>query len=377
MFGKHRTNRTPGKIMAFEKVTEKFGIYFDEIGLNKTFGRIFGLFMTIKEPISMGKLVTKLQISKSTASVEIRRLLQMGYIEKVLIPDQRADFYQLKKDVWVTHLLKKLQMIKRLQTIVDEVPVEDLEVLQNLKEMGDYCNFMEIELQHLADKYVKNIKKEASGSYKVEGQGQTFIVEWSRLPALSDAFHEKMGQLAELGITTFKEIEVDFLKAYPNAVVVDKDLAGFSRLQNHELEKAMNTKLKKIFCTHPKELSVEWQSAMKQIYYYLVTIKEEKSKNIQGFVTFMGGGFIPKNEFKITVLAVDKGARRKGVATLLINSLKKIGVSHKKIFASTRPSNLSAICAYKKWGFSEDIEAIKSSPSHFVPGHWMHLARYE
>lgn len=65
------------------------------------------------------------------------------------------------------------------------------------------------------------------------------------------------------------------------------------------------------------------------------------------------------------------------MATLLMNSLKKIGVSHKKIFASTRPSNLSAICAYKKWRFSEDIEAIKSSPSHFVPGHWMHFARYE
>lgn len=53
---------------------ERFGIYFDEIGLNKTYGRIFGFFMTIKDPISMGKLVTELQISKSTASVEIRRL---------------------------------------------------------------------------------------------------------------------------------------------------------------------------------------------------------------------------------------------------------------------------------------------------------------
>lgn len=363
--------------MAFDKVIEKFGIYFDEIGLNKTYGRMFGLFMTIKEPISMGKLVTELQISKSTASVEIRRLLLMGYIEKVLIPDQRADFYQLKKDVWVTHFLQKLQMIKRLQSIVDEVPIEDLEVFQNLKEMGDYCDFMEIELQHLADKYVKNIKKEASGSYKEEDEDQTFIVEWSKLPALSNAFHEKMGQLAELGITTFKEIEVDFLKAYPNAVEEDKNLAGFSGLQDHELEKAMNTKLEKIFCTHPKELSSEWQSAMRDIYYYLVTIREEKSKNIQGFVTFMGGGFIPKNEFKITILAVDKNARRKGMASLLINSLKKIGVSHKKIFASTRPSNMSAICAYKKWGFCEDMEAVKSSPSHFVPGHWMHLARYK
>jgi DNA-binding transcriptional regulator GbsR (MarR family)/ribosomal protein S18 acetylase RimI-like enzyme len=364
--------------MAFGKVIEKFGIYFDEIGLNKTYGRMFGLFMTIKEPISMGRLVTELQISKSTASVEIRRLLLMGYIEKVLLPDQRADFYQLKKDVWVTHFLQKMQMIKRLQSIVEEIPTEDLEVFENLKEMGDYCDFMEIELKSLADKYVRNIKKEASGSYMEQGdEGQTFIVEWSKLPALSDAFHEKMQKFTQLGITTFQEIEIDFLKAYPRAVEEDKNLAVFSGLQDHKLEEAMSAKLKKIFCTHPKESSSEWQSVMRDIYYYVVAIREEKSKSTQGFITFMGGGFIPNNEFKITILAVDKMIRRKGIASLLINSLKKIGVNHKKLFVSTRPSNIPAISAYQKWGFREDAEAVKSSPPHFVPGHWIHLARYE
>jgi len=364
--------------VAADKVIEKFGIYFDEIGLNKTYGRMFGLFMTIKEPISMGRLVTELQISKSTASVEIRRLLLMGYVEKVLMPDERADFYQLKKDVWVTHFLQKMQMIKRLQSIVEEIPVEELEVFTNLKEMGDYCDFMEIELKNLADKYVRNIKKEASGSYIERGsEGQTFVVEWSRLPALSDAFYEKMQQLAGLGIATFREIEIDFLKAYPNAVEEDKSLAVFSGLQDRKLEEAIDTKLSKIFCTHPRDLSSEWQSAMKDVHYYVVTVREQKSGKIQGFITFMGGGFVHKNEFKITILAVDRNARRTGIASLLINSLRKIGVNYKKLFASTRPSNTVAIKAYQKWGFCEDKEATKNSPAHFVLGHWMHLARYE
>lgn len=364
--------------MALDKVIEKFGIYFDEIGLNKTYGRMFGFFMTIKEPISMGRLVTELQISKSMASVEIRRLLLMGYIEKVLMPDERADFYELKKDVWVTHFYQKMQMIQKLQSIVTEVPIEELEGFENLKEMGDYCNFMEIELKSLADKYVRNVKRESSGSYIEQGDaGETFIIEWSKLPALSDAFHEKMQRFAGLGITTFREIEIDFLKTYPMAVKEDKNLEVFSGLQDLKLEEAMNAKLEKIFSAQPKELSAERQSAMRDLYYYMVTIREEKSKNIQGFITFMGGGFIPKNEFKITILAIDKNVRRKGMASLLVNSLKKIGVNHTKIFASTRPSNISAISAYRKWGFREDMEAVKSSPSHFVSGHWIHLARYE
>lgn len=363
--------------MSFEKVIERFGIYFDEIGLNKTYGRIFGLFMTIKEPISMGKLVTELQISKSTASVEIRRLLKMGYIEKVLISDQCADFYQLKKNIWVTHFLQKMQMIKNLYSIVEEIPKQDLENCKNLKEMGDYCTFMEEELKILADKYVRNMKKEESGSYAEQvDKDLKFVVEWNKLPALSEAFHQKMLLLANLGIATFKEIEIEFLKTYPKSVEEDKNLAVFSGLQDCRLEEAMNAKLETIFCTHPKNLT-EWQSAMKDIYYYVVTIREEKSETVLGFATFMGGGFIPKNEFKITILAVDRNHRRKGIASLLINSLRKIEANHKKIFASTRPSNISAISAYQKWGFYEDVDAVKSSPPHFVPGHWMHLARNE
>lgn len=152
--------------MLFEKVIEKFGIYFDEIGLNKTYGRMFGLFMTIKEPISMGQLVTKLQISKSTASVELRRLVNMGYIKKVLISDQRADFYQLKENVWVTHFLQKMQVIKNLHSIVEEIPKQGLESCKSLKEMGDYCTFMKRELKTLTDKYLK--EKEALVCQKID-----------------------------------------------------------------------------------------------------------------------------------------------------------------------------------------------------------------
>lgn len=178
-----------------------------------------------------------------------------------------------------------------------------------------------------------------------------------------------------MDIETFQQIEIDFLRAYPKAMEEDKNLAVFSSLNTRELEEAMRIKLEKIFFTKPKELSREMRSMMADTYYYLVTIREEFSENIQGFITFMSGGFIPKNEFKITILAVDKNVRRTGIASFLINSLSKIGVQYNKIYASTRPSNTVAIQAYKKWDFNEDVEASKSAPSHFIAGHWVHLAR--
>jgi len=145
--------------MDFEKVMEKFGIYFDEVGLSKTYGRMFGFFMTTQEPVSMGQLVEKLKISKSTASTELRRLLTTGVIEKVLLPEARADFYQIKKNLWNTNLKQKIQDVKKLRDIIEEIPKKELDRLEQLKEMANYCIFLEAELEILIKKYMKFTKE--------------------------------------------------------------------------------------------------------------------------------------------------------------------------------------------------------------------------
>lgn len=144
-----------GATMALEKVLDKFGLYFDGVGLNKTYGRMFGFFMTTAKPISMGQLVEKLQISKSTASTELRRLLTMGVIEKILLSDERADFYQLKKNIWNLNLHQKIQDVKKLRAIIEEIPPKAIEGLEQLQEMAQYCAFLENELEILIKKYLK------------------------------------------------------------------------------------------------------------------------------------------------------------------------------------------------------------------------------
>ncbi len=141
--------------MHTESIMDKFGIYFDEIGLSKTYGRLFGFFISTNEPTSMNQLVEKLQISKSTASVEIRRLLSMGAIEKVLLSDSRADFFQLKKNIWAQNLKQKIRDIRKLKSIIEEIPPKQLEKLNHLKEMANYCLFIESELEATVKKYIE------------------------------------------------------------------------------------------------------------------------------------------------------------------------------------------------------------------------------
>lgn len=139
--------------MDCHRTLDKFGLYFHGVGLSKTYGRMFGLFMITAKPITMGYLVEKLQISKSTASIELRRLLTMGAIEKTLLPDERTDFYQLRKNIWNLNLHQKLQDAKKLRAILEEIP-KAVEGLEQVKEMENYCAFLETELEILIKKYI-------------------------------------------------------------------------------------------------------------------------------------------------------------------------------------------------------------------------------
>ncbi len=351
--------------MMYDRVIEKFGLYFSEIGLNKTCGRLFGIFMTTAEPLSMGELVNLLQISKSTASTELRRLLSMGMVEKALLADKRADYYQLRKNLWAVNLRQKIEDIRKLQSIVAEVAPPDLAKLKHLQDMADYCSFLAPELESFVKKYME--REPLSGSY----QTGEWVVEWTKCSALSDTFASKMASLAKLGIDAFIPIEREFLSKYPQAIQEDPHLTGYAQLQGVALDSAIRAKLEAIFTMDRKVWSREMREALAGVLYYVVAIRRANSEQTDGFAVFMA---MPKGEFKITVLAVDDRVRRRGAAGVLVSSLRKMGVHYTKLLASTRPSNSAAIQAYKKWGFTEVTE---TAPVHFIAGHWVHLVRKE
>lgn len=132
---------------------ENFGLYFSDVGLNRTYGRLFGVFLLGTSPLSMTNLVEKLGISKSTASVELRRLLTMGVIEKVAFAGERVERYQLKENIWLVNLKQKVEEIRRLRSIISKVPSNNIKQYPNLVEMEQYCIFMEEELERLVKKY--------------------------------------------------------------------------------------------------------------------------------------------------------------------------------------------------------------------------------
>lgn len=214
-----------------------------------------------------------------------------------------------------------------------------------------------------------------NGSYLHKVKSNKYLVEWAKLPLLSDEFADRMQSMAELGTESFLQVELDFIKNQPEAFDQDPTLFPLKGMQSRKLERTMRDRLSQMFYLKPKDFPLEMREQMVEAFYYFVTIKEEKGEEILGFITFLSGGPIPLKEFKITVLAIDPAHRRKGLAKCLVQSIYRVGEEPRRVFLSTRPSNIAAIKLYKKCGFKHDKELEESSPEPFIKNHWIHLSR--
>lgn len=86
---------------AEKRFVEEVGIVFDKTGLPRMAGRIFG-WLLICEPSyqSPAELTEALMVSRGSISTMTRFLLQIGLIERVGMPGERQDYFQISPDAW-------------------------------------------------------------------------------------------------------------------------------------------------------------------------------------------------------------------------------------------------------------------------------------
>ena len=110
---------------------EEVGLDFEQTGLPRMSGRLFG-WLLISEPPhqSPAELAEVLNASKGSISTSIRLLVQMGFVERYVIPGSRHDYFRLPKDA-----IKKLirhgleEEIKMFRSLSER----GLEMTKNIK----------------------------------------------------------------------------------------------------------------------------------------------------------------------------------------------------------------------------------------------------
>lgn len=100
---------------AKDEFVEMMGRHFEEEGVPRIAGRLFGLVMLEEGDRSLDDLAETLQVSKGSVSSNARMLENWGLLERVTRPGDRRDYYHVAHDM-TERLLNR--QIERMQLFI-------------------------------------------------------------------------------------------------------------------------------------------------------------------------------------------------------------------------------------------------------------------
>lgn len=109
-----------GDSEALSQFIENMGLYFEDYGIPRIGGRILGLLLVARRPVSPEEMSEVLQVSRSSISTNLRSLLMAGLVERVSLPGERSDYYVISEEAWERSLEMRLEGIQALREIAEE-----------------------------------------------------------------------------------------------------------------------------------------------------------------------------------------------------------------------------------------------------------------
>lgn len=102
------------------QIIERFGLFFEEDGLPRIAGRVFGLMMLSDEALTLDEMAEALKVSKASVSTNTRLLHQFGTLERVAKPGDRRTYYQISPDA----LSGSFERMKQRTAAIDEFLID-------------------------------------------------------------------------------------------------------------------------------------------------------------------------------------------------------------------------------------------------------------
>jgi len=144
---------------------EDVGIAFEQTGLPRTAGRIFGWLLISDPPHqSTSELAEALMASRGSISSMTRLLIQMGTVERISLTGVRHGYFHLRPDAW-QHMIKhgledEIKMFRQLAEHGLELLADKTTLTRKgLEEMRDIYTFFEREFPALVERWEQEHKQ--------------------------------------------------------------------------------------------------------------------------------------------------------------------------------------------------------------------------
>jgi len=151
-----------------KKFVEEVGIVFEQTGLPRMAGRIFGWLLISDPPYqSPSELAEALMASRGSISTMTRLLTQLGLIERLGMPGERHAHFRIGSDAW-KHLMGRgledeIRMFRQLaQRGLATLANQTHPSRKWLEEMHDVYAFLEREFPALLERWEQEHKRSES-----------------------------------------------------------------------------------------------------------------------------------------------------------------------------------------------------------------------
>jgi DNA-binding transcriptional regulator GbsR (MarR family) len=139
-----------------ESFIERIGLSAEADGLPRIAGRMMGFFVIHGGPVSFTELADRLQVSRGSVSTNARLLASLGVIERVGLPGDRQNYYQLSERPYVRLIEGYIKRQQEMETVVKEVqakmPAKMKETRTRLRELHAFYKTAAEQLQQLVVK---------------------------------------------------------------------------------------------------------------------------------------------------------------------------------------------------------------------------------
>lgn len=91
---------SPRHAEAVDRFVTFWGKMASSWGINRTMAQVYALLYCVEQPRNTDQIMERLQISRGSANMNLRSLVDWSLVEKTHVPDSRKDHYVAETDVW-------------------------------------------------------------------------------------------------------------------------------------------------------------------------------------------------------------------------------------------------------------------------------------
>ena len=145
---------------------ERAGLLWQKDGFPRIAGRIFGFTLISPEPCSLDDIAESLGVSKASVSTDARLLEKLGVIERVSLPGDRKDYYQITARSLERSLEARAQRLREFEDLLDaglKLPIRNAEVRERIEDhriaYDHVMNAIEHALEQLRSRHAAGSRK--------------------------------------------------------------------------------------------------------------------------------------------------------------------------------------------------------------------------